>query len=236
MSKNNDNINKYSLEEVQKKNHKWWMNYDCTDKKKYDSINNPGGNITKTRIMKENSNWDIKDMQELNCHLITIDSQDHSCSTRTNSIYKEYEPNSPWWINEENLVIGDNYTMNITQRPYIEFLCSPSTLDYLKMVYDTDDLVKCGLNTVYDDRINLTKIIYNDPFTNIEVARLECTNWSPNDEAIEHYSRLYNLKEDFACATMISRVGYGNEQDSKNKDFLKHIVEIVSKIPNGHTN
>ena len=34
MSKNNDNINKYSLEEVQKKNHKWWMNYDCTEKKK----------------------------------------------------------------------------------------------------------------------------------------------------------------------------------------------------------
>jgi hypothetical protein len=35
---------------------------------------------------------------------------------------------------------------------------------------------------------------------------------------------------------MISRVGYGNEQDSKNKDFLKHIVEIVSKIPNSQTN
>ena len=66
MSKNNDNINKYSLEEVQKKNHTWWMNYDCNDKKIYDSINNPYGNITKTRIMKENPNWDIKDMQDLN--------------------------------------------------------------------------------------------------------------------------------------------------------------------------
>ncbi len=61
---------------------------------------------------------------------------------------------------------------------------------------------------------------------------MECTNWRPNYEAIEHYSRLYNLKEDFVCATMISRIGYGNEHDSKNKDFLKHIVEIVSKIPN----
>ena len=33
MSKNNDNINKYSLKEVQKKNRKWWMNYDCNEKK-----------------------------------------------------------------------------------------------------------------------------------------------------------------------------------------------------------
>jgi len=235
MSKNNDNINKYSLEEVQKKNHKWWMNYDCNDKKKYDSINNPYGNITKTRIMKENPNWDIKDMQDLNIHLITTNGQDHSCSTQTNYIYKEHEYNCHGWINKENLVNGEKYTMNITQRPYIEFLCSPSTLDYLKMACDTDDLVKCGLHTVCDNKINLTKIIYNEPFTNIEVTRLECTNWRPNYEAIEHYSRLYNLKGDFACATMISRIGYGNEQDSKNKDFLKHIVDIVNKIPISQT-
>ena len=235
MSKNNNNINKYSLEEAQKKNHKWWINYDCTDKKKYDSINNPGGNITKTRIMKENSNWDIKDMQELNRHVITIDGQDHSCSTRTNYIYKEHEYNCHGWINKENLVNGDKYTMNITQRPYIEFLCSPSTLEYLKMVCDTDDLVKCMLNNVYNERINLTKLIYNEPCTNIEVARLEHTNWSPDPEAGEFYSDGYNCTEDLACATMISRVGYGNEQDSKNKDFLKHIVELVSKIPNSKT-
>ena len=73
-------INEYSWEGIQKKNHDWWMNYDSTDTEKYDSINNPNGNITTTRIMKDNSNWDIKDMQELNRHLIIVDSQVHSCS------------------------------------------------------------------------------------------------------------------------------------------------------------
>lgn len=225
-----------SFEEVLHKNHEWWMNYDINNTKKYDSINNPNGNITTARIMKDNSNWDIKDMQEVNRHLITIDSQDHSCSTKTKPLRKDYDPNnSTWWTNRENLVIGNNYTINYTQKPYIEFLCSPSTLEYLKMVCDTDDLVKCMLNNIYNERINLTKLIYNEPCTNIEVARLEPTNWRPYPEAGEFYSEGYNCTEDLACATMISRIGYGNEQGCKNKDFLKHIVEIVSKIPNSHT-
>ena len=35
---------------------------------------------------------------------------------------------------------------------------------------------------------------------------------------------------------MISRVGYGNEQDSKNKDFLKRIVGIVCKCKQNTSN
>jgi hypothetical protein len=37
--------------------------------------------------MMDNPNWDIKDMQELNLHLITIDSQDDSCYTQTKPLY-----------------------------------------------------------------------------------------------------------------------------------------------------
>ena len=87
------------------------------------------------------------------------------------------------------------------------------------------------LSTDDNERINLTKIIYYKPSTNIEVASREPYNWYPYHEAAECYSEGYNCTEELVCATMISRVGYGNEQDSKNENFLKRIVEILTKMP-----
>jgi hypothetical protein len=87
------------------------------------------------------------------------------------------------------------------------------------------------LSTVENERINLTKIIYYKPSTNIEVASREPTNWHHFPEAVENYSKGYNCTEELVCATMISRVGYGNDKDSKNENFLKRIVDFLSKMP-----
>jgi len=230
MVKNNVHISRHCYNDVLQKNYEWWMNYDVNETKELDSINNPYGNITKSRIMRENSNWNIKDMQFLNRHLITLDSQDHSTSTKNNFIYK-VNKNYGWWFNEQNLIVGEKYTFYYTQKPYIAFLCNPTTLKYLKNVCDKDDLVQCLLSTVENERINLTKIIYYKPSTNIEVASREPTNWHPFPEAVEYYSKGYNCTEELVCATMISRVGYGNDNDSKNENFLKRIVDFLSKMP-----
>jgi len=229
MVKNNVHIRRHCYNDVLQKNYEWWMNY-VANENDFDSINNPHGNISKARIMRENSHWDIKDMQFLNRHLITIDGQDHSTYTENDFIYKVSEDNG-WWFNKQNLIVGEKYTFFCTQKPYIEFLCSPTTLKYLKNVCDTDDLVQCMLNTVDNERINLTKIIYYNPSTNFEDASREPTNWRPFHEAAIHYSKDYNCIEELVCASMISRIGYGNEQDSKNENFLKRIVEILSKMP-----
>ena len=230
MVKNNVHINRHCYNDVLQKNYEWWMNYDVNETKDIDSINNPYGNITKSRIMRENSNWNIKDMQFLNRHLITLDGQDHSTCTKNNFIYN-VNKNYGWWFNEQNLIVGEKYTFYHTQKPYISFLCNPTTLKYLKNECDKDDLVQCMLSTVENERINLTKIIYYKPSTNIEVASREPTNWHPFHEAVEHYSKGYNCTEELVCATMISRVGYGNDKDSKNENFLKRIVDFLSKMP-----
>lgn len=230
MLKNNDHITRHCYNDVLQKNYEWWMDYDVNETNEMDTINNPNGNISKARIMRENSNWNIKDMQVLNRHLITLDGQDHSTRTKNNFIYK-VNKNTGWWFNEQNLIVGEKYTFFCTQKPYIEFLCNPSTLKYLKNICDTDDLVQCMISTDDNERINLTKIIYYKSSTNIEVARREPTNWHPFHNAAIHYSKGYKCNEELVCATMISRVGYGNEQDSKNENFLKRIVEILTKIP-----
>lgn len=152
-------ISRHCYNDVLQKNYEWWMNYDVNETKEIDSINNPYGNITKSRIMRENSNWNIKDMQFLNRHLITLDGQDHSTCTKNDFIYK-VNKNNGWWFNEQNLIVGEKYTFYHTQKPYISFLCNPTTLKYLKNVCDKDDLVQCILSTVENERINLTKIIY----------------------------------------------------------------------------
>ena len=230
MVKNNVHISSQSYNYVQQKNYEWWLNYDVNETNEYDSINNPNGNISISRIMRENSHWDIKDMQFLNRHLITLDGQDYTTITKNDFIYKVTE-NNGWWFNEKNLIVGEKYTLFITQKPYIEFLCSPSTLKYLKNACDIDDLVLCMPREVDNERINLTKVVYYKPSTTIEVARQEPTNWHTFHEAVIHYSKGYNCSEKLVCATMISRAGYGNEQDSKNENFLKRIVEILTKMP-----
>ena len=111
-------------------------------------------------------------------------------------------------------------------------LCSAAALEHLKTSCETDDLVECKLNTDPYHVINLTKSVNYEPGTDIEVARHEYTNWRPHYGIVEEYWGYYNCTtEDLAFAFLISRAGYGEGQDSKNKDFLKRAVELARKIP-----
>ena len=51
MVKNNVHISRHCYNDVLQKNYEWWMNYDVNETKDIDSINNPYGNITKSRII-----------------------------------------------------------------------------------------------------------------------------------------------------------------------------------------
>lgn len=104
-------------------------------------------------------------------YVITIGFQDYSSVTETEKVYDGKYESGGWWFDKENLVRGGKYTVHSTQKPYIEFLCHPNTLDYFKNACDTDDLVQCVIDTVDNERINLTKKIYYKPGTNIELAR-----------------------------------------------------------------
>jgi hypothetical protein len=151
----NDVIQGDCFNNLLKKNYKWWKDYDADeDSDQYDE-NNPNGNIKKARIMKENSNWSIEDMQELNSHVITVDSQDQSSYKRKDIVYKADDSSVVWWENKEKLTNNHKYTLHTTQTPYIDVLCSPETLEFLKTACDKDDLVQCMLYTdVNAHRIN----------------------------------------------------------------------------------
>jgi hypothetical protein len=66
-----------SYEDLLKKYHDWWMiNFDDEEEEEFDYEGNPHGPISKSRMLRENSHWDINHLQELNRYVISNCGQD----------------------------------------------------------------------------------------------------------------------------------------------------------------